>query len=335
MTDTGSNGLSVLNDSLTNRYDWKTQQVSLFQLTAPDSDVKLNDPAADAEVMVIAGGSKPLTDEELKVVTDFVNGGGSLIIFAAPSISATTDSQGANNLSSNQALALAPNLSDYLYTNFGMRFVDDIVLDPTISLQSPLVPVTINFSSTNYITSSFPQNQSGIVFDIPHSIEVAPTLPENVTVDELAMTSDQSFDKTDIQAVLNGDITQADTDPKGPFVLAAAAENSQTGARVVLFGSSSVPSNQFASFGSGVVNLDVAFNSLIWSTRFNDYFQTVTIQSAVRPQDAPVFANDQVIRNISLLVVFVIPFGVLAIGLLVWWNTRERSTRRRAANKEA
>jgi hypothetical protein len=117
-------------------------------------------------------------------------------------------------------------------------------------------------------------------------------------------------------------------------VLAAAAENAQTGARVVLYGSESVPSNQFASFGSGVVNLDVAFNTLVWSTRFNDYFRTVTVQSAVRPQDTPVFANDQVIRNIGLLTIFVLPFGILAIGFLVWWNTRERSTYQNVANKE-
>jgi hypothetical protein len=130
-------------------------------------------------------------------------------------------------------------------------------------------------------------------------------------------------------------VTEAEGDPQGPFVLAAAAENTQTGARVVLFGSESVPSNQFASFGSGVVNLDVAFNSLVWSTRFNDFFQTVTVQSAIRPQDAPVVANDQILRNVGLLTIFVIPFGVLIVGILVWWNTRERAPQPATANKEA
>ncbi len=298
LTDTGGTGLSILNDSLTKRYNWKTQEVSLFELTGTDSKIKLNDPAADGEVMILAGGDKALTDDELKVITDYVDKGGSLVVFAAPSVTAATDTQGQSSVASNKPLALADNLSNYLYTNFGLRFVDDLVLDPTLSVQSPAIPVATAFSSTNYITSSFTPNSEGIVFQLPHSIDVAPTLPASVTVDELAKTSDTSFAKTDIQAVINGDTTQADTDPKGPFVLAAAAENSQTHARVVIFGSSTVASNNFASLGSGVVNVDAAFNTLVWATRFNDYFSTVTVQSSARPQDTPVFANDQIIRNV-------------------------------------
>jgi hypothetical protein len=335
LADTGGTGLSILNESLTKRYNWKTQEVSLFELTGTDSKIKLNDEAADGEVMILAGGDKALTDDELKVITDFVDKGGSLVIFAAPSVTTATNDQGASSVASNKPLALADNLSNYLYTKFGMRFVDDLVLDPTLSVQSPAIPVATTFSSTNYITSAFTPNSNGIVFQLPHSIEVAPTLPENVTVDELAKTSDTSFAKTDIQAVINGDTTQADTDPKGPFVLAAAAENSQTHARVVIFGSSTVPSNNFASLGSGVVNLDAAFNTLVWATRFNDYFSTVTVQSSARPQDTPVFANDQVIRNVNLLTIFILPFGVLAIGFLVWWNTRERAPRNNASSQES
>jgi hypothetical protein len=335
LADSGSQGMSILNDSLTKRYNWKTQEVSLFELTGTDSTIKLNDDAADGEVMVIAGGDKALSDDELKIITDFVDKGGSLVIFAAPSITAATDAQGQSSAVSNKPLALADNLSNYLYTKFGLRFVDDMVLDPSLSVQSPAIPVAATFSSTNYITSAFTQNANGIVFELPHSIEVAPTLPENVTVDELAKTTDKSYAKTDVQAVLNGETAQADADPKGPFVLAAAAENSQTHARVVLFGSASVPSNNFASLGSGVVNLDAAFNTLVWATRFNDYFSTVTVQSSARPQDTPVFANDQIIRNVNLLTIFVLPFGVLAIGFLVWWNTRERAPRNNVPNQES
>jgi len=327
--------MSLFTDSLTSRYNWKVEQVSLFELTGTESEIQLNDPAADGEVMVIVGGSKALSDEELKVVTDFVDGGGSLVIFAAPSVTASTNDQGESSIASSVPLALAENLSTYLFDKFGMRFVNNVVLDPTLSVQSPFVPIAPEFSTANYITASFPTGQSGIIFSIPHSIEIAPTLPANVSVDELAKTTENSFAKTDIQAVLNGDVTQAETDPKGPFALAVAAENSQTGARVVLYGSDSVPSNQFAAFGSGIVNLDAAFNTLVWATRFNDYFSTVTVQSSARPQDAPVFANDQVLRNINLVTIFILPFGVLAIGFLVWWNTRERAPRNVAPDQES
>lgn len=335
LEDTSGMGLSILNDALTKQINWKTQEVSLFELTGTESKIKLNDETADGEVMVIVGGDKALSDDELKFVTDYVDKGGNLVIFAAPSVTAATDAQGQSSVASSKPLALADNLSNYLYTKFGMRFVDDLVLDPTLSVQSPAIPVATTFSSTSYITSSFIPNSNGIVFQLPHSIEVAPTLPENVTVDELAKTSDGSYAKTDIQAVLDGDTTQADTDPKGPFVVAASAENSETKARVVIFGSYTVPANSFATLGSNIVNLDTSFNSLVWATRFNDYFSTVTVQSSARPQDAPVFANDQVLRNVNMLTIFVLPFGVLALGFLVWWYTRERAARNNTPNQES
>ncbi|MBI5669630.1 MAG: GldG family protein [Chloroflexi bacterium] len=326
LTDSGASGMSLLNDSLTQRYDWTTQQVSLFDLMGQDSEIKLDDPAIDGKVLVIPGGDQPLSDEEMQFIADYVNKGGSLVIFAAPSIRGTAGSDGQATFSQNQPLALAENMSNFLWENFGVRFTSDLIVDPTLSVQSPLIPVATDFSSTNYITQNFRPNQEGIVFELPHSIEIAPTLPANVTVDELAKTSAESFAKQDIQAVLQSDgaIQAEESDPKGPFVLAVAAENSATGARVVLFGSESIPANNFA-LGSGIVNLDAAFNSLVWATRFNDFFSTVNIQSAARPQDTPVFASDQTLRGIQLLTLFLLPFGVLAIGFFVWWNNRSRA----------
>ncbi|NWG18529.1 MAG: Gldg family protein [Chloroflexi bacterium] len=325
LTDSSVSGMSLLNDSLINSYDWKTQQVSLFELMGEQSEIKLNDPAADGEVLVIPGGNKPLSDDEMAFIASYVGQGGSLVIFASPSLQVSATDGGEASLSANQPLALTENMSNFLYENFGLRFRNDLVLDPTLSLQSPLRPVAVDFSSTHYITRNFVAKQSGIVFDLPHSIEIAPTLPENVTVDELARSSDASFSKADIQAIINStNIEQLETDPKGPFVLAAAAENTATGARVVLFGSASVPSNNFA-LGSGLVNLEASFSSLVWATRFNDFFGTVNIQSAANAQDVPVFATDQELRNINLMTLIVLPFGVLAIGFIVWWNNRERA----------
>ena len=72
-------------------------------------------------------------------------------------------------------------------------------------------------------------------------------------------------------------------------------------------------------------NFPVAFNSLVWATKFNDFFAATNIVSAQKPQDAPIFADQQTIRNINFLTVFILPFGILAIGIFVWWNNRERA----------
>jgi ABC-type uncharacterized transport system involved in gliding motility auxiliary subunit len=105
-------------------------------------------------------------------------------------------------------------------------------------------------------------------------------------------------------------------------VLAAAAENSETGAKVVLFSSTSIFANSYAQINSSL-NLDTAFNSLVWTTGFDEFFTQVNIQSAQRPQDTPMFIDQQTGSTINLLTTFLIPFGILALGLLVWWNNRE------------
>jgi hypothetical protein len=69
---------------LTKRYNWKTQEVSLIDLTAPNSKVKLNDPTVDGEVLVIPGGAGALPDAQVKFITDYLDKGGKLAIFAAP-----------------------------------------------------------------------------------------------------------------------------------------------------------------------------------------------------------------------------------------------------------
>ena len=108
----------------------------------------------------------------------------------------------------------------------------------------------------------------------------------------------------------------------GPLVLAAAAENSATGARVVLFGSTSLLANAFNNI-NGVANFDVATGSIFWATDFEDWFSQVNIQSAARAQDAPIFADAQSVALINVITSLLLPFGVLALGALVWLNNRE------------
>lgn len=310
MIGADSNGMSKLRTTLENQLDWTTRQASLFEFAAPDSPTKLLDPNADGEVMIIPGGDTPLSADELKIVTDYLDKGGKVVIFAGPSSNADTTS-----------LSTGQGLSDYLWKNFGVRFQDNIILDQTQALQSPAVPVAIKFSTSHYITNNFP-SRAGMVFELPHSIEVADTAPANVTVTTLATSSDKAYAKTDFQQVINGTLDPTPDDPTGPFVLAAAAENSQTGAKLVLFGSTSIPSNGYALINN-VVNLEAAFNSLVWATGFDQFFTKVNIQSAQRPQDTPIFLDQQTARTINLITMLLIPFGILGLGVLVWWNNRE------------
>lgn len=312
--------ISAIQSDLVDGLGWTMQEVSIFDLTGADSEINLDDPNVDGQVLVIPGGSTPLSDSEMAFISDYVNKGGDLVILATLNVNPGEPS-----------LATSENLSNYLYENFGMRFSNDVILDANLSAGTPQVPVVSTFDPNNFITSRFAADQYFVVFELPLSIEVSPTLPTNVTVTELLKSGDQSYAKTDIAAILNNEITQTDTDPKGPFVLGAAAENTATGSRVVLFSSPTVFTDLS---GQRIVNNFIGEFSLIWATRFDEFFSQVNVISATKDQDTAIFADSQMLRNINLLTIFVLPFGVLAIGFLVWWNTRERTPRSPAPNQE-
>ncbi len=314
--DTGDTGFSQLNNVLKNTFNWKTDSISFLDLANPNSTKKLNDTTADGEVLVIPGGSKPITDDQLKLLTDFLDKGGRLVIFAAPI-----------NADASPTLATSDNLSQYLYNNFGLRFANDLILEDQQYVQAPFNPIVGDFDTSSFVTTNvrtYASRGVGVVFPTTHSIEHNPTTPQNVTTVDLARTSSTSYSKTDPTVLTSTDpIRSSDTDPKGPFVVAASAENNVTGARVVLIGSEYAGVNAFAG---NTPNLLIARDSLIWATKFEEFFTKIPqLDTQQKPQDTPIFVDAQISRNINFIIIILMPFGILLLGGLVWWNGREKA----------
>ncbi len=305
-------GMTQLDTTL-KQFSWKTQTTTFVDLENPNGTIKLNDASADGEVMIIPGGTKPLSDDELKVLTDYLDKGGNVVLLAGSSL---------NN--KGQSLVSTEKLNTYLWDKFGLRFRNDVVLDTTQAFQTPLLPVATDFDKSSYVTTNIQQGQAAMIFETPHSIEIADKAPADVTVNPLVRTSATSFASTDFASILQGKIAKTDADTVGPFVVAAQATNAKTGAHLVVFGSVSPAQDEFAAL-QNLDNFPVAFNSVVWSTKFNDFFAATNIVSEQKPQDTPIFADTQTTRNINFLTVFVMPFGILAIGIFVWWNNRERA----------
>ncbi|MEO8396649.1 MAG: Gldg family protein [Chloroflexota bacterium] len=316
VTDGTAAQMSIMKTNLSSRYGWTTKDVSLVELGNSGGTIKLDDPNVTGQVIIVPGGSATITDSELKVLQDYVAKGGDLVILA-----------GTNLNTDKTSLATSDNLNAWLMQDFGISFNKDVVIDKNQDFQTPLLPVATTLDGTSYITSNgVPAGQSALIFEAPNSINVAATAPANVTVKSLVRSSSASYSKSNLQDVLDNKIDKADGDTDGPFVLGASAENTQTKARIVLFGSTAVGNDNYAALqNSGVDNLSVAFNSLIWETGFNDYFTQITVQQQQRPQDQPLYADDQTLRNINFITIVILPFGILGIGLLVWWNNRERA----------
>ncbi|MCA0454498.1 MAG: GldG family protein [Chloroflexi bacterium] len=324
LTDTTTSGLSDINSILQDVYNWKTQEVSILDLTSPQSTIQLNDPTADGEVLVIVGGMSALTDDQAKFITDYLDAGGKLIMYAAPL-----------NEDGSPTLATSETLSTYLYNNFGMRFANDIVLDQFQAFDRlPFQPAALGseMSASQYITQEFTTNPNYFaVFRLSRSIEFAPTFPTGVTVAQLVNSGGQSYAKTDPNVLTATEISQFDqveTDAKGPFVLAASAENASTGAKVVLIGSSDVPTNYFTPYSQqGIVNSGIALTSFYWTTNFEDFFTKIPqVAAQERPEDTPIVVAPEFGRTANFITLILLPFGILLIGIAVWWFSREKRT---------
>ncbi len=316
---------TVLQQVLADQFDWTvTTDQTLVQLST-STTAPLSDPNADAELLIIPGGSAPFTDQELTILGTYLANGGHLIVYADPGVN-----------EDGVSLATSDNLNTFLRDNFGLSFNNDIVLDQTNQVESPLTPFANDFDQTSMITTSgIPTGQALLATTLPVSINVAETVPANVLVTPLVRSATTSYAKTnllDLYAAAtqaNGltaeQIAQAEGDQVGPFVLAASAENTQTGARVVLFSSTWIGSDIGYQLRNFADNFNVSVNSVVWTTHFDEFFSQISVVQQQRPQDLPISADVGTLNNIRILTVFVVPFGILLVGMWVWWSNREKA----------
>jgi len=179
-----------------------------------------------------------------------------------------------------------------------------------------------DFSPSNLITQGIPQG-SILVAPFSRSITIADAPPSGVQTFDLAQTSNGAYAKT-FEELVAQEVEQDDDDLSGPLTVVAAAENSNTGSRVVLMGSSTIPTNQFVPIQQAA-NIQVSLASLVWATRFDEFVGEIAqvTELEFNPADEPVFATGTQLNLINAISLFFLPFGVLGVGVVVWFLRRE------------
>jgi hypothetical protein len=315
ITDEGAAGMSILVAELTDKYKWQVQSITMRDLET--QAVNLNE-AVDGSTLIIAGGQTALPDAQLKLITDYVDAGGSLVLMAD------------FNATGQPSLATAPNLNTYLSEKFGITINNDLVLDPKNSdPQSPTTLYVTNYG-TSSLTASYDATQDALFMLLPHSISVASTLPAAVTVTTIASTSPEAYAKANLDfsaELTNADLQQTSADPTGALAMAVEAENVTTGARVIVFGSPSIAYNQFRQYDAlGLRNFDLVRRAIFWTAKYENFAQSIAeLPTLPTAQQTPVIADDSELTTINLVAVFLLPFGVLLAGIAVWWTRRERA----------
>lgn len=313
LTDDGASGAGIFASDLSDRFKWQVKPLTPLELVSGQTDLN---PEADGRVLIIPGGRDPLPDAQAKAITDYLDGGGALVMFT--DFNAEGDD-----------LATAANISDYLETNFGFRVNNDLVLDGQNRLpQDPLTLITGNFG-TSTLTQGYDALANGLLMQFPHSITISATLPAGVTVTPIVSSMPGSYIKTglDFATATSADLAATAGDTVGAFVLGVEASNATTGAKVIVYTSPSMIFNAFYQFeNSGGRNFDLTRRSVFSAAGYENFAASIASSPAIQSAQAqPIIATDEQLSQINFLSIVIVPGIVLLLGIFVWWTRRERA----------
>jgi ABC-type uncharacterized transport system involved in gliding motility auxiliary subunit len=255
----------------------------------------------DATVIVIAGPLQPVTEDEVKLLNDFLAKGGSLIVMEDPT--SLTEFGDAKDP-----------LADMLTENWGITFNNDIVID--LNSPQPTTAVAAYYDTYHPVTVNM--NRLAAYFPFTRSLTMSGGT-ETVTQTPLVQTNERSWGETDFDSLTGGGQVELDADEiSGPLTLAVAGENSTTGGRVVLFGTSNLAVDQiFDSYGNG----DMFVNSVDWAAEQEDLANITPKTPIERTFNIP--GQFQWIA-ILLGSVFIIPGLVVVAGISSWLARRRQ-----------
>jgi ABC-type uncharacterized transport system involved in gliding motility auxiliary subunit len=257
----------------------------------------------DCSILIVAAGAKPYLEPEIKLLKDFVNGGGRTVFL----------------LVARRGAELASVLADY-----GIAVGNDIVVDQVLRLfQGPALGVEPMSQSYGQhpITEGFTERT---IYPFTRSVDAAGGEKKpNSEVTSIVKTGATSWAETDLDALFNKGQATLDpkTDHKGPISIAVAAtltvkkDGKDVASRLVAFGSEEFVSNKTIN---KLFNRDLALNAINWTVGEDK-------QISIRPRTIRAsrvqLTADQVSR-IFYLSVLILPELLLLAGIVVWSRRR-------------
>ena len=272
---------------------------------------------ADCTVLVVASPAKDLLPETAAYIKSFVRAGGKALLMSDPAEKTPT-----------------PNY-DGVFTDFGVKPGADVVVDASGAGQlfgtGPFMPIVVDYP---YHDINKDLKGTMTLFDMARSMTPATPMPDGVTVQELARTSNRSWGESD--TTLAEPIEFTDRDVRGPMNLAVAitvrpataAPSPETAAaspapspdaksegRVVAVGDSGFGSNALLTFQA---NPDLFMNMIAWLAQDADLI-------SIRPKDPEshrITMTSAEQRNFILFALFVLPGFFIVWGIVTWWRRR-------------
>lgn len=194
----------------------------------------------DCDALLINAPTSDISDEELTMLRDYVQGGGKLLVLSGP-----------------QKEASLTNL-DTLLADYDVTVSDGIVVDTDREHYAFTAPyVLMPDIESSDITDPLTEESSHVIVPIAQGL----TVGSNGSVTALLTTSDEAFSKAAGYAMTTYEKEDGDTD--GPFTLAVSITDSTAEGKIVWVASDYLLDDTYNSYSSGA-NLDLVMNGLSW-----------------------------------------------------------------------
>jgi len=254
----------------------------------------------DASVIVVAGPAKDLFEGELKMIRDYLNGGGRALFLVDPMTLKTT--------------------IDFL-AEYGIEPMDNVIVDKYSKTLGGdyLSPAVTSYNKEHPITKDF---KYITIFPLARSLKPDGGNKNGRTVEILATTLKDSWGESSRKELASGRVAfNEKEDTYGPLIIAAVAEIEQKEkpkgrkGELVVIGDSDFAANSYIGFGG---NRDFFLNIINWLAGEED---RISIRPKAAKMDPIIFSNNETYAVAGISIIG-LPLIMLIIG--VWVNVRRR-----------
>ena len=247
---------------------------------------------ADAKAIIIAAPQVLLDQTEIDLLEDYLDKGGSLVLFSEPPLLTQADGSDINPLWA------------YLQENWGIVLGDNLVIDLSVD------PVELAVAD-QYAEHPITDEVQGFITFYPTAHSVDFEALDGISATDLVLTTSQSWAETDMDGINEGQVAFDEADTLGPINLVTALENTATGARVVVVGDSDFASDTYIdAYG----NRDLSVSIVDWASANENLINLTTAEATTRVLVAPTKAVQLLIIGVGLVG---LPLLIAAIGIIV------------------
>lgn len=252
----------------------------------------------DADVILIHGPQRDISENEVTILSDYLKNGGSLLcILGDPTVG--QEHKNLDRLLSAygmipQAGMVGEAEQNHYYTGSPALLLPDIY--------------------AHEITNPLKEVKAQIIVPYAKSLAIDPNRPETMKVTELLMTSKEAFAKQGT----NQEAKKEEGDLEGPFAVAAASEDQTTGAKVVCIGAMYFLEENFDTLVGGS-NQDFFLNAISWTCEYDDgiaihpkslAYETLNIENST--------------ADLWIVVLLLIPVGFVVFGTVYFVQRRSK-----------